>query len=150
MTATDERHLIKKYANRKLYDTTTSQYITLDGVGELLKQGREIEVIDRESGRDITALVLSQVVATEEKREDVPAGSRTERGQALLDYVRNALNAPASFVGGEMERRRSELESMIDAAIERALTRLSIPSRRDLERISSRLDELARRIDTLS
>src|SRR5205807_1319942 len=122
------RHLIKKYANRKLYDTRTSRYITLEGISELLRQGAEIQVVDRESGRDITAVTLSQIVTTEERRSDFePSSGRPERGQQLLSYVRDALNVPAVLVGQEVERRRGELETIVDAAIERSLSRLAIP-----------------------
>ena len=54
MTANPERHLIKKYANRKLYDTRTSRYITLDEIAQLVRAGDEIKVIDRGNGSDLT------------------------------------------------------------------------------------------------
>jgi len=147
-----QRHLIKKYANRKLYDTRTSRYITLEGISDLLREGYDIQVVDRESGRDITPLILSQIVTTEEKRTDFAAfgGSRQERGQQLLHYVRDALNVPAALVGQEMERRRGELETIVDVAIERAMSRLAIPSRRDVERLNRRLDDLSDRLDRLN
>ena len=47
MTATPERHIIKKYANRKLYDTRTSSYVTLEGIAGLVRDGHEIKVVDR-------------------------------------------------------------------------------------------------------
>ncbi len=147
----NERHLIKKYANRKLYDTRTSRYITLDAISDLLRQGAEIQVVDRESGRDITPVILSQVVTTEERRSDfATAGPRPERGQQLLSYVRDALNVPAVLVGQEVERRRGDLETIVDAAIERALSRLAIPSRREVERLNRRVDELAARLERLN
>lgn len=139
----NERHLIKKYANRKLYDTRTSRYITLDGLSDLLREGAEIQVVDRETGRDITPVILSQIVTSEERRTDyVASSSRPERGQQLLGYVRDALNVPAVLVGQEVERRRGELETVIDVAIEQALSRLAIPSRREVERLNRRVDEL--------
>jgi len=139
----NERHLIKKYANRKLYDTRTSRYITLEGISELLRQGAEIQVVDRETGRDITSVTLSQIVTTEERRSDFETiVGRSERGQQLLGYVRDALNVHAVLVGQEVERRRGELETIVDAAIERSLSRLAIPSRREVERLNRRVDEL--------
>ncbi len=68
MTVASERHLIKKYANRKLYDTRTSHYITLDGIADLVRDGHTIEVVDRDSGQDLTQVILSQIVLSEEKR----------------------------------------------------------------------------------
>jgi polyhydroxyalkanoate synthesis repressor PhaR len=67
-----EKHLIKKYANRKLYDTQTSRYITLSGISELVRDGYDIEVVDRETGADLTPLILSQIVLGEEKRDGAP------------------------------------------------------------------------------
>src|SRR5438105_9612491 len=138
--AGSERHLIKKYANRKLYDTRTSRYITLEGISQLLRDGADIQVVDRESGRDLTPLILSQLVMSEEKRGGEHANGGGSRSAALLDYVRTALNVPAAIVGTEMEPRGMDVESMVDEAIENALRRLSIPSRRDIERMERRLD----------
>jgi len=65
-----------------------------------------------------------------------------DRGQALLDYVRKTLNVPADL-RTEVGRRREGLETMADDAIERALRRLRIPTRRDIDRINDRLDRLS-------
>jgi polyhydroxyalkanoate synthesis repressor PhaR len=147
VTTAPERHLIKKYANRKLYDTRTSRYITLEGIAELVRDGHEIEVVDRDNGRDLTQVTLSQIVLSEEKRGParlVDAGGEMlhDRGQALLDYVRKTLNVPADL-RNEVERRREGLETMADDAIERALRRLRIPTRRDIDRINERLDRIS-------
>src|SRR5919201_2720165 len=142
-----ERHLIKKYANRKLYDTRTSRYITLDGIAQLVREGHEIKVVDRDNGSDLTQVTLSQIVLEQEKRGPariVDAGGEMlhDRGQALLEYVRSALNVPADL-RHQVERRREGLETMADDAIERALRRLRIPTRRDLDRINERLDRIS-------
>ena len=141
-----ERHLIKKYANRKLYDTRTSRYITLDGIAQLVRDGHDIKVVDHD-GRDMTQVTLSQIVLSEEKRGPgrlVDAGGEMlhDRGQALLDYVKKTLNVPGDL-RHEVGRRREGLEAMVDDAIERALQRLRIPSRRDIDRINERLDRLS-------
>ena len=140
VTTSPERHLIKKYANRKLYDTRTSRYLTLEGIAQLVREGHEIKVVDRDDGRDLTQLTLSQIVLEEEKRG--PARLVDAGGQMLLDYVRKTLNVPAD-IHNEVERRREGLESMVDDAIERALSRLRMPTRRDIDRINERLDRLA-------
>jgi len=146
VTAAPERHLIKKYANRKLYDTHTSRYITLEGVAQLVRDGHEIKVVDSDR-RDLTQVTLSQVVLEEEKRGParlVDAGGEMlhDRGQALLDYVRKTLNVPAD-IRHEVGRRRENLESMADDAIEETLRRLRIPTRRDLDRVNERLDRIS-------
>lgn len=146
MTAVREPHLIKKYANRKLYDTRTSRYVTLDGIAELLRDGHDIRVVDRGTGQDITQVILSQIVLTEEKRGprglvDAGADALQERGQALLDYVRRTL-VPEDLVT-EVERRRGNVEGMIEEAIERTLRRLRMPSRHDIDTINARIDKLS-------
>ncbi len=147
MTAAPEKHLIKKYANRKLYDTRTSHYITLDEIAQLVRDGHEIKVVDRDDGSDLTKVTLSQIMLSEEKRGPagiVDAGSEMlhDRGQALLDYVRSALNVPADL-RNQVERRREAVETMADDAIEQALRRLRIPTRRDIDRINERLDRMS-------
>jgi polyhydroxyalkanoate synthesis repressor PhaR len=58
--------IIKKYANRRLYDTESSSYITLDRLAEMVRQKREFKVVDAKSGDDITHSVLTQIVMDEE------------------------------------------------------------------------------------
>src|SRR3954468_4695237 len=57
---------IKKYANRRLYDTESSAYITLDRLAQMVREGREFEVVDAKSGEDITRQVLTQIIVDEE------------------------------------------------------------------------------------
>ena len=59
---------IKKYANRRLYDTESSTYITLDRLAQMVREGREFEVVDAKSGDDITRQVLTQIIVEEEAR----------------------------------------------------------------------------------
>ncbi len=154
MTVAPERHLIKKYANRKLYDTQTSHYITLEGIADLVRDGHTIQVVDRDSGQDLTQVILSQIVLSEEKRGparlmDAGADALHDRGQALLDYVRKTLNVPGELVG-QVERRRGDVEAMVDDAIERALRRLRIPSRHDMDHINQRIDQLTAELKKLN
>lgn len=147
MTTSPQRHLIKKYANRKLYDTLTSRYITLDEIAQLVRDGHEITVVDRDNGHDLTQVTLSQIVLSEEKRGPagfVDAGGEMlhDRGQALLDYVRKTLNVPTD-IRNQVERGRENFESMADETIERALRRLRIPTRHDIDRINERLDRIS-------
>ena len=145
MTTAREPHLIKKYANRKLYDTRTSRYVTLEEIAVLVRDGHDIRVVDRDTGADLTQVILSQIVLTEEKRGPMgiaAAGTDAlqERGQALLQYVRRTL-VPGDLVS-EVERRRGNLEGMIDEAIERTMRRLKLPTRHDIERLNQRIEKL--------
>ena len=64
----DDVVIIKKYANRRLYDTESSSYITLDRLAEMVRQKREFKVVDAKSGDDITHAVLTQIIMDEEAR----------------------------------------------------------------------------------
>lgn len=63
----DHKILIKKYPNRRLYNTETSAYITIKDVAELIKSGHRVEVTDVTNGDDVTALVLTQIVMDKAK-----------------------------------------------------------------------------------
>jgi polyhydroxyalkanoate synthesis repressor PhaR len=62
-------HKIKRYANRKLYDTKIKKYITLDKIAKLLKSGEEVSVTDNKTGEDITAATISQILARAKQGE---------------------------------------------------------------------------------
>lgn len=64
-----DKVVLKKYANRRLYDTTKRAFVSLSQVAELVKQGREIEVTDDKTGKDVTAFILTQVVLEEVKKK---------------------------------------------------------------------------------
>lgn len=151
MAEAPTRHLIKKYSNRKLYDTQTRRYITLEDIGRLVRDGRDVKVVQRDTGEDLTPAILSQIVAREERRGGAnghhyaSGDGIQERGQALLDYLRRTMSMPAGLVTGEVEKRVNDVESLVDGALERALKRLNIPTRRDIVRLNARLDVLEAR-----
>lgn len=64
----DKKIAIKKYPNRRLYNTETSAYITVNDVSELIKAGHRVEVVDVSSGEDMTALVLTQIIMDKAKK----------------------------------------------------------------------------------
>lgn len=61
--------LLKKYTNRRLYDTEKSIYVTLDYVTETIRQGRQIQVTDAKTGEDVTAAILTQIVLEEARKK---------------------------------------------------------------------------------
>ena len=69
-------HKIKRYVNRKLYDTTDKKYVTMDHVASLIHAGEEIVVTDNKTGENITSVIVSQLLARDQKvrDNDVPAG----------------------------------------------------------------------------
>ena len=88
--AAAEKITIKKYANRRLYDTESSSYITLDKLAGMIRDGRDFEVIDAKSGEDITHQVLTQIIVEEEAR-----------GSTLLPV--NFLRQLIGMYGGKTE-----------------------------------------------
>ena len=60
--------IVKKYANRRLYNTESSSYITLDHLGAMTREGRDFQVLDAKTGEDITRSVLTQIIMDEETR----------------------------------------------------------------------------------
>lgn len=62
--------VIKRYPNRKLYDTGAKQYITLEGIAGLIRAGQEVQVIDHASGEDLTSLTLTQIILEQERKQN--------------------------------------------------------------------------------
>ncbi|BAT58313.1 PHB/PHA accumulation regulator DNA-binding domain protein [Variibacter gotjawalensis] len=91
MTKSDEPVTIKKYANRRLYNTGTSTYVTLEDLASMVKGGENFVVYDAKSGDDITRSVLAQIIFEQENKE----------GQNLLPV--NFLRQLISFYGDQMQ-----------------------------------------------
>lgn len=67
MLAQHDVRLIKKYQNRKLYDTKNSCYITLEDIAKMVKSGEEVQVIDNKTKGDVTSIILTQILVDQEK-----------------------------------------------------------------------------------
>jgi polyhydroxyalkanoate synthesis repressor PhaR len=88
---------IKKYANRKLYDTTDKQYISLESLANLIKDGEAVEIIDNTSGEDITSSVVSQLLAKEQREKGVLSSSilinlLRKGGDTVSDYAKRSAS----------------------------------------------------------
>ena len=95
--------IIKKYANRRLYDTESSSYITLERLAEMVRQKRDFKVVDAKSGEDITRGVLTQIIMDEEAR-----------GSTMLPV--NFLRQLISMYGDQMQSVVPQyLEASLDA-----------------------------------
>ena len=98
-----EKVTIKKYANRRLYDTESSSYITLDRLAAMIREGRDFEVVDAKTCEDITHQVLTQIIVDEESR-----------GSTLLPV--NFLRQIIGLYGGQMQSAVPQyLEAAMDA-----------------------------------
>ena len=63
--------ILKKYANRRLYDTSRSAYVTLDEVAELIKAGKEVRAVDAKTNEDVTAFILTQIVLENARQKNI-------------------------------------------------------------------------------
>ena len=90
MAKSADKVTIKKYANRRLYDTESSSYITLDRLAAMIREGRDFEVVDAKTGEDITHQVLTQIIVDEESR-----------GSTMLPV--NFLRQLIGLYGGQMQ-----------------------------------------------
>jgi polyhydroxyalkanoate synthesis repressor PhaR len=66
-----QKIILKKYPNRRLYDTENSTYVTLKDVGDVIKEGREVEVIDVKTNENVTAFILTQIIMEQAKKNSV-------------------------------------------------------------------------------
>lgn len=89
----DNQLLIKRYASRRLYNTETSDYVTLDDIAEFIRDGREVQIIDLKSGDDLTRQYLLQIIAEHESR-----GENVLPVNVLTDLVRSYSTQASSIV----------------------------------------------------
>ena len=121
--------VIKRYPNRKLYDTEAKHYITLEEIFVLIREGEEIEVVDHTTGEDLTAITLSQIIVEQEKKRSgfLPQAVLTgliQAGGDTLSALRRTLASPldlARQVDEEIERRVQALTSQGDLAADEGL-----------------------------
>ncbi|MBI2890442.1 MAG: phasin family protein [Nitrospirae bacterium] len=189
--------LIKRYPNRKLYDTSSSRYVKLDEIAEMIRKGYEIKIIDNATSEDLTSVVLTQVIFEEQKKKKsllpiqplrgliqsfthTKVGERFQEGTTRVRELVEEYLAPGGqllFPGREeleshVERlikrgsisaedgrrfihgvlkvsRRSvdEIQRRVDRNVSHTLARLNIPTKRDVENLRRKVDELIRRLD---
>jgi polyhydroxyalkanoate synthesis repressor PhaR len=120
--------IIKKYANRRLYDTSASRYVTLDHLRELVRQNKEFQVVDAKSGEDLTRGVLAQIIFEEESKGETLLPVEFLRqligfyGDSMQSMVPGYLNMTMeSFARQQSEMREKMAGAMTDPAASMAL-----------------------------
>ena len=91
-------YVIKRYSNRKLYDTQESRYVTLEEIEEMIRGGREISVVDATSGEDLTSVTLTQIILENERnrRANLPSAflhQLIKHGEAWQDFVQRTMRS---------------------------------------------------------
>ncbi len=120
--------VIKRYPNRKLYDTEAKKYITLEGIAQLIRQGDEVIVIDHTTDEDLTAVTLTQIIFEQEKKKGgfLPQSVLTElvrAGGDTMNTLRRTLTVPLDLfkqVDEEIEKRLNQLVERGELATEEA------------------------------
>ncbi|MDR3524933.1 MAG: polyhydroxyalkanoate synthesis repressor PhaR [Acetobacteraceae bacterium] len=109
--------VVKKYANRRLYNTESSTYITLDSLAEMVREGRDFVVYDAKSGEDITRSVLTQIIVEEEGKGSamLPTGFLRQLigfyGNSLQGLVPGYLEQAMQSFAGQQEQMRTAMQS---------------------------------------
>ncbi len=138
--------LIKRYPNRKLYDTSNSRYITLEGIAELIKQGDEVKVVDHKSKEDLTSMVLAQIIFEEEKnkRNIFPLPTLKKMIQQSGERVQNMISHSVKSI----HDAREEAGQMVDSLIKKGKSSSKVllaESKRELDEIQSKVDHAVKR-----
>ena len=119
--------VIKKYGNRRLYDTVGSRYVNLDDLAALVRAGKEVRVVDAKTGRDLTRVTLTQIITEDAK--DKPTGLPLEllrqliiasdevRQEFLMWYLKSAFDTYEKLQD-TLQNRLSEVQSAILSPVE--------------------------------
>src|SRR6201988_1194426 len=114
--------LVKKYGNRRLYDTTGSRYVNLDDLAALVRAGKEVRVVDAKTGQDLTRITLTQIITEDAK--DKPTGLPLEllrqlivasdevRQEFVMWYLKSAFDAYQK-VQDAVQTRLGDVQSAI-------------------------------------
>jgi polyhydroxyalkanoate synthesis repressor PhaR len=115
-----DRIVIKKYANRRLYDTSNSRYINLDDIAALVRNGKDLQVVDAGTGEDLTRVTLTQIIVEDAKggpsglplellRQLIVASDRVGQ-EFIMWYLKSAFDAYQN-VQSSLQTRLSELQT---------------------------------------
>jgi polyhydroxyalkanoate synthesis repressor PhaR len=168
--------LIKKYANRKLYDTTDKGYITMEKLSDLIKNGEEVKIIDNKSKDDITASVVSQLLAREnnEDKKEVPSGILVQLLRRGGDYAKKTMNMAEDEIDKIVnilvkDRQLSEsdentvkkhmvsfsenaknwIKESVDKRVNEALDKMNLATKKQMNQLIDKMDQLSRKIEWL-
>src|SRR5678815_29343 len=95
-----ETRIIKRYANRKLYDTEHSRYVTLDQISEMIRNGDDVKIVDNKTKEDLTTVTLAQIIFEEEKKQ---------RSFLPLNAMRNIIQSGGEWIAEAQRRVQSIL-----------------------------------------
>ncbi len=150
-----ETRIIKRYANRKLYDTEHSRYVTLDQISEMIRNGDDVKIVDNKTKEDLTTVTLAQIIFEEEKKQRsfLPLGAMRNIIQSGGEWFAEAQRRVQSILPGKRKDETSpELpgdDPPAEPADETAMKKRSLASLREwVDHSKHRLDEWQRQVDS--
>jgi polyhydroxyalkanoate synthesis repressor PhaR len=110
---TDKPLLIKRYASRRLYNTETSDYVTLEDIAAFIREGREVQIVDLKSGDDLTRQYLLQIIAEHESKGEsvLPVDVLTD---LVRSYTSQASSVVPQFLAASFEMLRDGQSKMME------------------------------------
>jgi polyhydroxyalkanoate synthesis repressor PhaR len=110
--------LIKRYPNRKLYDTERKEYITLERIADLIREGEDFHVVDNANGEDLTAVTLTQIIFDQEKKKSgfLPRSVLSDliqAGGSRLNAIQRSLLSQMGFLRQVDEEIRQRFELLV-------------------------------------
>ena len=113
MADTEKPLLIKRYASRRLYNTETSDYVTLEDIAGFIRAGREVQIVDLKSGDDLTRQYLLQIVAEHESKGEnvLPIAVLTD---LVRSYTTNVQSVVPQFLAASFEMLREGQSKMME------------------------------------
>lgn len=113
MADTSKPLLIKRYASRRLYNTETSDYVTLEDIASFIRDGREVQIVDLKSGDDLTRQYLLQIIAEHESKGEsvLPVDVLTD---LVRSYTSQASSVVPQFLAASFEMLRDGQSKMMD------------------------------------
>lgn len=153
-----ERIVIKKYANRRLYDTSNSRYINLEDIAALVRNGKQVQVVDASTGEDLTRVTLTQIIVEDAKgqpsglplellRQLIVASDRVGQ-EFIMWYLKSAFDAYQK-VQSSLQTRLSEMQTAALSPLQMMKNLLQTPAPAHGSEGSEELLELRRRIAEL-
>lgn len=130
---------IKRYPNRKLYDTVSRKYVTLQAIAELVRQGEAVQVVDTQSGKDVTQPTLSKIVL------DNKAGDQVISSSLLTDIIQKSRDSLSGFFRRSLDAGRG-ITSWVEDEVERSVKGLVKMGKLRLNEADALKKELSTRI----
>lgn len=116
----EKAKIIKRYQNRKLYDTDASCYVTLDEIAEMIQQGEDVAVVDNRNQKDITAMTLTQIIFEKQKKSETPVPITT-----LRHIIQHGDGSFSSFLAKGADSAQGEIIRTLEGQLKDLSTKLS-------------------------